>query len=79
MIIRTNHRLLYSLRELETMYGFDRNNLPAAMEVIDDETVAIYLTDEQYKERQGELFPRDPLTGAFCVWDSDYEKIGDLF
>ena len=41
--------------------------------------MGIYLTKEQFIERQGELFPRCPVTGAFCNWDNDYNAIADLF
>ena len=77
---RTNHRILYPLWEFESLYHLKRDNLPDCMELLPDGMyVAIYLTEEQFQERQGELFPRCPVTGAFCRWDPDYEEIGDLF
>lgn len=77
---RTKHRILYPLGEFEDLYNLKRNNLPDCMEVLPDGIfVAIYLTDEQAKEREGDLFPRCPVTGAFCRWDTEYEAMGDLF
>ena len=77
---RTKHRLLYPLWEFETLYHIKKDALPDCMELLPDGIhVAIYLTDEQAKERDGQLFPRCPVTGAFCRWDSDYESLGDLF
>lgn len=79
-VVRTNHRILSIMDELETFYHIKRDKLPNNMELLEDGYhVAIYLTEQQFQERQGDLFPRDPLTGAFCKWDSDYEVIGDLF
>ena len=77
---RTKHRLLYPLGEFEALYHIKRDALPECMELLSDGYhVAIYLTDEQAKERDGDLFPRCPITGAFCRWDTDYEAMGDLF
>lgn len=77
---RTKHRITTLLDELTSLYGLDKNNLPENMEVLPDGIrVAIYLSEEEFKERDGELFPRCPVTGAFCNWDLDYEAIGDLF
>lgn len=77
---RTKHRLLSPYWEFETLYGINKDNMPDCMELLPDGYyVAIYLTDEQAKERNGDLFPRCPITGAFCRWDSDYEAMGDLF
>lgn len=76
---RTNHRLRAVLGELEAFYGVDRNNLPDYMEVLEDGYHAvIYISDEEFKERQGDLFPRDPHTGIFCNWDPDYEALNEL-
>ena len=76
---RTNHRLRSVIHELEAFYGIDRNNLPDYMELLSDGYhVAIYITDEEFKERQGDLFPRDPHTGIFCTWDTDYEALNDM-
>ena len=77
---RTKHRLLHPLWELEALYHIKRDALPECMELLPGGiNVAIYLTDEQAKERDGQLFPRCPVTGAFCRWDLDYESLGDLF
>lgn len=78
--MRTKHRILFPISELECLYHVDRNNLPDNMELLKDGVhVAIYLTDKEFEERQGQLFPQDPLTGAFCNWDPDYEEIGELY
>ena len=77
---RTKHRLIYPTQEFVHLYNMDVNNLPDCMELHPDGIhTVIYLTDEQYKEREGDLFPRCPVTGAFCRWDEEYESIGDLF
>lgn len=77
---RTKHRITTLLDELTSLYGLDKDNLPENMELLPDGIhVAIYLSEEEFKERDGELFPRCPVTGAFCNWDLDYEAIGDLF
>lgn len=76
---RTNHRLLTAVHELEAFYGINRNALPDYMEMMPNGyEVAIYISDEEFAERQGDLFPRDPHTGIFCKWDPDYEALGDL-
>lgn len=77
---RTNHRITTVIWELEGLYGLKRDSLPDRMELLPDGIyVAIYLTEEEFKERQGLLFPRCPITGAYCNWDPDYEALGDLF
>lgn len=77
---RTKHRLIKVLWELETLYHIKRDDLPGRMELLPDGIhVAIYLTDEEFRDREGQLFPRCPITGAFCNWDMDYEDLGDLF
>lgn len=80
---RTKHRLIGNLDELENLYHLDRRALPDNMELLPGKfivtRVAIYVDDEYWKANQARLFPRDPLTGAFCTWDPDYEEIGDLF
>lgn len=79
-IKRTPYRLTCPLGELEFLYHIKRDALPDCMELLPDGIhVGIYLTKEQFDERQGELFPRCPITGAFCNWDSDYNAIADLF
>lgn len=65
---------------MKYLYHTDENNMPDCMELLPDGIhVAIYLTEEEFKERQGVLFPTCPVTGAFCNWDPDYEAIGELF
>lgn len=77
---RTKHRIIASRDELKYLYHTDENNMPDRMELLPDGIhVAIYLTDEEFKDREGQLFPRCPITGAFCNWDMDYEDLGDLF
>lgn len=77
---RTPYRLIYPLWEFEALYHIKRDALPDCMELLPDGIhVGIYLTKEQFIKRQGELFPRCPVTGAFCNWDHDYNAIADLF
>lgn len=69
--------------ELVHRYKMDKDNLPEDREVLTEEYawgpyVGIYLTEEQFKERQGQLFPTDPVTGAFCIWDHDWTDTYDL-
>lgn len=80
MTHQTKHRLLYSYFELRTCYGITEDKFPDCMELLPNgDDVAIYLTEEQFQERQGDLFPRCPITGAFCRWDSDWELMKDLY
>lgn len=77
---RTPYRLTYPLWEFETLYHVKRDALPDRMELLPDGIhVGIYLTKEEFDARQGDLFPRCPVTGAFCNWDHDYNAIADLF
>ncbi len=79
---RTRYRLLYPLWEFECFYHLKRDKLPNNMELLPStnrgEMVAIYLTEQQAKERNGALFPKDPLTGANCEWDLDWTDTFDL-
>lgn len=76
---RTPYRITAPIEELESLYHVKRDALPDCMELLPDGIhVGIYLTKEQFEEQQGELFPRCPVTGAFCNWDSDYNAIADL-
>lgn len=77
---RTPYRLIFPFRELVELYNVKEDSLPDCMERLPDGIhMGIYLTEEQFIERQGELFPRCPVTGAFCNWDHDYNAIADLF
>jgi hypothetical protein len=77
---RTKWRLINYEWELRNVYHMNLDNLPDCMEILPDGFhVAIYLTEEEAKARGGEIFPRCPVTGAFCVWDTDWMKIGDLY
>lgn len=76
---RTKYRIIYPLREMELVYKLKRENMPDSMEILPDgKNVASYLTEQQFLDRQGELFPRCPVTGAFCLWDTDWMKAYDL-
>lgn len=77
---RTPYRITTPAHEMKYLYHVDETNMPDCMELLPDGIhVGIYLTKEQFDERQGELFPRCPVTGAFCNWDHDYNAIADLF
>lgn len=77
---RTRWRIVNLKWELENVFHLDLKNLPDRMEVLPDGFhVVTYLTEEEAKERDGQLFPKCPITGAFCTWDYNYTLIGDLF
>jgi len=76
---RTRNRILFPVWELEHRYHIKKEEIPDCMELLDDGIqVAVYLTEEQAKEREGQLFPRCPVTDAFCVWDTDWPDLFDL-
>lgn len=80
---RTRYRIIFPVWELVLKHKMDKDNLPDNMELLPQDFpwgpyVAVYLTEEEYKERQDQIFPSEPLTGTLGVWDHDWMEAFDL-